>query len=88
MLKEQIETLKLEKLAICEKYDMLSYSHEKLLDDHIMLETAHEVIIASFNSYERHQCTCAHVENIIPCVNPCCSKTSQFPIKQQVAGSK
>jgi hypothetical protein len=31
MLKDQIENLKLEKLALCEKYDMLFYSHKNCL---------------------------------------------------------
>jgi hypothetical protein len=30
MLKDQIENLKLEKLALCEKYDMLSCCHKKI----------------------------------------------------------
>jgi hypothetical protein len=67
---------------------MLSYSHEKLHDDHIMLDTAHEVIITSFKSYELHQCTCAHLENLLSCVNSYCSKVSQSLIEQQVVASK
>jgi hypothetical protein len=70
MLRDQIENLELEKLALCEKYDMLSYSHEKLLDDHIILETAHEDIIASFNFCEPHISTCIHSENTLSCANP------------------
>jgi hypothetical protein len=47
-----------------------------------MLETTHEVILASLNSCEPHQHTCAQLENILPCANPYCFKTSQFPIEQ------
>lgn len=88
MLKNLEEKLKIENLALLEKYDMLSCSHEKLHDDHIMLDTAHEVIITSFKSYEPHQCTCAHLENLLSCVNSCCSKVSQSLIEQQVVASK
>jgi len=35
MLKSQVEMINLEKLALSEKYDMLSYSHSKLVDDHV-----------------------------------------------------
>jgi hypothetical protein len=31
-----------------------------------MLETAQEVIIASFESYQPHTCTCAHLQNVLP----------------------
>jgi hypothetical protein len=72
MLKRQVELLNLEKLALSEKYDMLSYYHDNLLDRHIMLDVAHEVVIASLNSCEPHSCTCAHLDNISPCANPCC----------------
>jgi hypothetical protein len=47
MLKSQVETLNLEKLALSEKYDILSYSHNELVDDHIMLNIVHEVVMTS-----------------------------------------
>jgi hypothetical protein len=74
MLKSQLELLNLEKFALYKKYDMLSKSHDNLLDDHIMLEVAHEVVIVSLNSCEHHQCICIHLDNVLPCANPCCSK--------------
>jgi hypothetical protein len=67
---------------------MLSSSHNELVDDHIMLDVAHEVVIANLNSCEPHSCTRAHLDNISPCTNPCCSKESQPLIEQQVVGSK
>jgi hypothetical protein len=88
MLERQVELLNLEKLALGEKYDMLSYSHNKLVGDHIMLDIVHEVVITSLNSCEPHSCTCAHLDNISPCANPCCSKESQLLNKHQAAGSK
>jgi hypothetical protein len=74
MLERQVELLNLEKLALGEKHNMLSYSHNKLVDDHIMLSIAHEVVITSLNSCEPHSCTCAHLDNISPCANLCCSR--------------
>jgi hypothetical protein len=67
---------------------MLSSSHNELVDDHIMLDVAHEVVIANLNSCEPHSCTRAHLDNISPCANPCCSKESQFLNEHQAAGSK
>jgi hypothetical protein len=65
MLKSQVEMINLEKLALSEKYDMISYSHNELVDDHIMLDVAHEDVIANLNSCEPHSCTCVHLDNII-----------------------
>jgi hypothetical protein len=88
MLERQVELLNLEKLALGEKYDMLSYSHNKLVDDHIMLDITHEVVITSLNLCKPHSCTCAHLDNISPCANPYCSKGSKCLNEQQVVGSK
>ena len=88
MLKSQVEMINLEKLALSEKYDMLSYSHNELVDDHIMLNVAHEVVIANLNSCELHSCTSTHSDISSPCANPCCSKESQFFNEHQAAGSK
>jgi hypothetical protein len=41
---------------------MLSYSHNELVDDHIMLDIAHEVVITSLNSCEPHSCTCDQLD--------------------------
>jgi hypothetical protein len=76
MIERQVELLSHDKLAITEKYDSLSYSHDNLLDRHIMLNVTHEVIIANLNSCEPHSRTCAHLNCISPCANPCCSKES------------
>jgi hypothetical protein len=77
MFKSQVEMLNLMKFALSEEYDMLSCSHGNLLGSHIMLDIAYEVVIASLNSCEPHSCTCAHLEYLLPCANPCCSKESQ-----------
>jgi hypothetical protein len=88
MLERQVELLSHDKLALTEKYDLLSYYHDNLLDRHIMLDVAHEVVIANLNSCEPHSCTRAHLDNISPCANPCCSKESQLLNEHQAAGSK
>jgi hypothetical protein len=53
-----------------------------------MLDIAHEVVIATVNSCEPRSCICAHLDNISPCANPCCSKESQFLNEHQAVGSK
>jgi hypothetical protein len=88
MLRSQVEMINLEKLALGEKYDMLSYSHSKLVDDHIMFDIAHEVVITNLNSCKPHSCTSAHLDNISPCANPCHSRGSECLNEQQVVGSK
>jgi hypothetical protein len=65
----------------------LSYSHDNLLDSHIMLDVAHEVVIACLNSCEPHSCTCAYLDNISLCANPYCSKESQSLIEHQATRS-
>jgi hypothetical protein len=86
MLKSQVEMLKLEKLALSEKYDMLYYFHNELIDDHIMLNIAHEVVMTTLNYYEPHSCSCANLDNTLSCSNPCCSKKSQSSIEKKIAG--
>jgi hypothetical protein len=49
---------------------MLSHSHNELLDDHIMLNVSHEVVVSSFISCEPHSCTCAHSDKSLPYANP------------------
>jgi hypothetical protein len=53
-----------------------------------MLNVAHEVIIANLNSCEPHSRTCAHLNCISPCANPCRLKESQSLIEQQVLGTQ
>jgi hypothetical protein len=88
MLRNQVKMINLEKLTLSEEYDMLSFSHNKLIDDHITLDIAHEIVITSFNSSEPHFCKCAHLDNLSPCANPCHSKGSECLNEQKVAGSQ
>jgi hypothetical protein len=87
MLKSQVETLNLEKLALSEKYDMLSYSHNELVDDHIMLNIVHEVVMTSLNYGKPHSFTCVNLDNILSCANPGCSKESQSWIEKKPVGT-
>jgi hypothetical protein len=63
-------------------------SHENLLDDPIKLNMTHEVVITSLNTFQTHSCTYAHLENILPCANPCCCQVSQSSIEQHISISK
>jgi hypothetical protein len=65
LLKDQVGKLKDENLAFQEKYDMLLYSHENLMDDHIILNIAHEVVIENLKSQQPHSCTCIQIGNYI-----------------------
>jgi hypothetical protein len=62
ILKNTIEKLNIENLALQEKHDMLVCSHNKFIDSHIMLEMAHEVVLTNFKSYQPHICTCIQIE--------------------------
>jgi uncharacterized small protein (DUF1192 family) len=77
LLKDQVEKLKIENLAFQEKHDMLLCSHENLMDDHIMLNIAHEFVIENLKSQQPHSCTCIQIETILPCANACCQSTSK-----------
>jgi hypothetical protein len=50
MLKDLVEKLKFENITLLDKHDMLLCPHEKLMNNHIMLDIAHEVVITSLNS--------------------------------------
>jgi hypothetical protein len=76
LLKDQVEKLKVENLAFQDKYDMLLSSHENLMDDHIILSIAHEVVMENLKSQQPHSCTCIQIETILPCAYACCPSTS------------
>jgi hypothetical protein len=88
MLKSQVEMINLEKLALSEKYDMVSYSQNELVDDHIMFDIAHKVVTTSLNSCEPHSCICDQLVKILSCVDLYCPKKGQSLNEQQVVGSK
>jgi hypothetical protein len=88
LLKDQIERLKIENLAFQEKHDMLLCSHKNLMDDHIMLNIAHEVVIENLKSQQPHSCTCIQIETILPCANACCLSTSNYSFELEFLGTK
>jgi hypothetical protein len=65
---------------------MLLCSHENLMDDHIMLNIAHEVVIENLKSQQPHSCTCVQIETILPCANDCCSPASKSSFELEFLG--
>jgi hypothetical protein len=61
MLKNTIEKLNIENLALQGKHDMLVCSHNKFMDSHIMLYMTHEVVLTNLKSYQPHICTCTQI---------------------------
>jgi hypothetical protein len=88
LLKDQVGKLKVENLDFQEKYDMLLCSHENLMDNHIILNIAHEVVIENLKSQQPHSCTCIQIETILPCANACCSSTSKSSFELKFTGTK
>jgi hypothetical protein len=88
LLKDQVEKLKVENLAFQEKHDMLLCSHKNLMDDHIMLNIAHEVVIENLKFQQPHSCTCIQIETILPCANACCPSTSKSFFELEFPGTK
>jgi uncharacterized small protein (DUF1192 family) len=88
LLKDQVERLKIENLAFQDKHDMLLCSHKNLMDDHIMLNIAPEVVIENLKSQQPHSCICIQIESILPCVNACCSSTSNSSFELEFPRTK
>jgi hypothetical protein len=88
LLKDQVEKLKFENLAFQEKYDMLLCSYENLMDDHVILNIAHEVVIENLKFQQPHSCTCIQIETTLPCANACCLSTSKSSFELEFAGTK
>jgi hypothetical protein len=56
------------------------------MDDHIMLDIAHEFMLTNLKTYQPHKCTCTQIETILPCANNCCSQASQTSIELEISG--
>jgi hypothetical protein len=52
---------------------MFLCSHKNIMDDHIMLNIAHEVVIENLKSQQPHSCTYVQIESILTCAHACCS---------------
>jgi hypothetical protein len=58
------------------------------MNDHIMLNIAHEVVIENLKSQQPHSCTCIQIETILPCANACCLSTSKSSFELEFLGTK
>jgi hypothetical protein len=56
------------------------------MDDHIILNIAHEVVIENLKSQQPHSCTCIQIETTLPCANACCPSTSKSSFELEFAG--
>jgi hypothetical protein len=54
------------------------------MDDHIMLNIAHEVVIANLKSQQPQSCTCVQIGTILPCAN--CLPTSKSFLELEFPG--
>jgi hypothetical protein len=66
---------------------MLLYSHENLMDNHIILNIAHKVVIENLKPQQPHLCTCIQIETTLPCANACCPSTSKSSFELEFAGT-
>jgi hypothetical protein len=64
----------------------ISSSREELVEPHIMLEVAHEVVITSVKSSQplTHTRSCTPSQSNISCTNECASQASHSLIKQNL----
>ena len=71
-------------MALQETHTELEKSYEKLVDSHVSLEVAHEVMVTTVKSYEppSHTCTCSQVQIDLACTKVCCSQAIQSSIEQ------
>ena len=58
------------------------------MNDHIMLDIAHEVVIEILKSQQPHSCTCIQIETILPYANACCSSASKSSFELEFPGTK
>ena len=78
MLKAQVEKLTSEHVALQETHLELEKSYEMLVDSHVLLQVAHEVVMTSISNYQppTHTCTCSQVQIMLSCDKPCCSQAT------------
>jgi hypothetical protein len=78
-----VERLTCKNEILQEDHDELLCSHEKLIDPHLMLDIAHEIVVTSVKSYQphTHKCTCTQAQSILSCANNFCSQASQPSIE-------
>ena len=73
VLKAKLEKLSSEHVILQGTYMELEKSYEKLVESHVVIGIAHEVMINTVKSYEplTHTCTCSHVQIDLTCTKPC-----------------
>ena len=78
MLKAQVEKLTSEHVALQGTHLELEKSYEMLVDSHVSLQVAHEVVITSVTHYQppTHTCTCSQVQISLSCDKSCCSQAT------------
>jgi hypothetical protein len=57
------------------------------MDNHIILNIAHEVVIENLKSQQPHSCTCIQIDTTLPCANACCPSTSKSSFELEFAGT-
>jgi hypothetical protein len=87
MLKDTIEKLKYDNIALQERHDMLLCSQNEFMDDRIMLDITHEVVLTNLKSYQPHKCTFMQIETILPSAQKCCSQVGQISIELEILGT-
>ena len=89
MLKAQVEKLTSEHVALQGTHLDLEKSYEMLVDSHVSLQVAREVVTTSVTSYQplTHTCTCSQVQIMLSCDKPCCSQTTNSCVEHVVAES-
>jgi hypothetical protein len=82
-LKAKLDELSSKYNVLQANYVHLKCSHEELVESHIMLELAHEVVITSVKSSQPHSHphTCAPSQLNTLCANKCVSQASQSSIE-------
>ena len=65
----------------------LEKSYEMLVDSHVSVQIAHEVVITSVTHYQppTHTCTCSQVQISLSCDKSCCSQAKNSCVEHVAA---
>ena len=87
MLKVQVEKLTSEHVALQGTHLELEKSYEMLVDSHVSLQIAHEVVITLVIHYQppTHTCTCSQVQISLSCDKLCCSQATNSCVEHVAA---
>ncbi|KAG2655193.1 hypothetical protein PVAP13_1NG547001 [Panicum virgatum] len=89
MLKAQVEKLTSEHVALPGTHLELEKSYEMLVDSHVSLQVANEIVMTSVTSYQplTHTCTCSQIQIMLSCDKLCCSQATNSCVEHVVAES-